>query len=94
VNLVKWHVLGDTEINSTDDEVRYSRAYITELASQFREEARKPGFNFTILKYCPQKFWYLCFKKTYFVPQMIMASFFKIIDIFCRRSVKIAELKI
>ena len=38
VNLVKWHVLGDVELNSTDDEAKYSRAYITELAAQFREE--------------------------------------------------------
>ena len=37
VNLVKWHVLGDVELNSTDDEAKYSRAYITELAAQFRE---------------------------------------------------------
>lgn len=38
VAMVKWHVLGDVELNSTEDEARYSRAYITELAAQFREE--------------------------------------------------------
>lgn len=38
VPLTKWHVLQDTVINSTEEEAKYSRAYVTELASQFREE--------------------------------------------------------
>jgi hypothetical protein len=38
VPIQKWHVLQDVVINSTEDEARYSRAYVTELASQFREE--------------------------------------------------------
>lgn len=38
VALVKWHVLGDVQINTTEEEAKYSRAYITELAAQFREE--------------------------------------------------------
>jgi hypothetical protein len=28
----------DLVINTTEEEARYSRAYVTELASQFREE--------------------------------------------------------
>ena len=38
VPIKKWHVLQDTVINSTEEEAKYSRAYVTELASQFREE--------------------------------------------------------
>ena len=38
VPIQKWHVLQDTVINSTEEEAKYSRAYVTELASQFREE--------------------------------------------------------
>jgi hypothetical protein len=38
VPMVKWHVLGETVINSTEEELKYSRTYVTELASQFREE--------------------------------------------------------
>ena len=38
VPMVKWHALGETSINTTEEEARYSRTYVTELASQFREE--------------------------------------------------------
>jgi len=38
VPIQKWHILRHTFINSSEDETKYSRAYVTELASQFREE--------------------------------------------------------
>jgi len=37
VGLTKWHVLQGVELNTTEDKFRYSRAYVTELAAQFRE---------------------------------------------------------
>ena len=38
VPIQKWHILQDVVMNTTEEEARYSRAYVTELASQYREE--------------------------------------------------------
>jgi hypothetical protein len=37
VGLTKWHILQGVELNSTEEKVKYSRAYVTELAAQYRE---------------------------------------------------------
>ena len=50
VPMVKWHILGETVINTTEEEARYSRAYVTELASQFREEVSRLIFMEKVAK--------------------------------------------
>lgn len=38
VDLVKWHILQqNSEIHTHEDKIRYGRAYVTELAAQYRE---------------------------------------------------------
>jgi hypothetical protein len=38
VNIVKWHSLShNSEIHTNEEKSRYGRAYVTELASQYRE---------------------------------------------------------
>jgi len=43
--MAKFHKLQDAEIKTEEDESRYSRAYVSELASQFREEEMIVGVN-------------------------------------------------
>ncbi len=45
VPMAKFHKLQDAEIKTEEDESRYSRAYVSELASQFREEEMIVGVN-------------------------------------------------
>jgi len=38
VPMTKYHVLNELEISDEADELKYARAYITEIANQFRDE--------------------------------------------------------
>jgi len=37
IGLTKWHVLQGVEMKTTEEKVKYSKAYVTELAAQYRE---------------------------------------------------------
>ena len=45
VPMAKFHKLQEADIKTEEDESRYSRAYVSELASQFREEEMIVGVN-------------------------------------------------